>query len=253
MRWLRALLDRFGYVLWKKDFLIYGVLPFLDIQRLSRAWGIEIQTFFDAGANVGQTAEDALKEFPEALIYSFEPHPVTFARLEKAVRDPRVQAFPLALSDGDGEIPFFEYATAGGGTHVNSTVPNSSFPRHFGLEQPKRITASSTTIDHFCQEHGVDRIDVLKLDIEGAELSALKGAEKMLRKDRVRFVYFEYTSAAPIEGITGGALTPIAEYLASFGFALIATYTDYVKPEEMYVVANALFARKPASAAPAAR
>ena len=39
---VRKLLARFGYVLWKKDFIVYGVLPFLDIQRLSRAWQIKV-------------------------------------------------------------------------------------------------------------------------------------------------------------------------------------------------------------------
>src|SRR4029077_11332413 len=141
MRWLRWLLDRFGYVLWKKNFMVYGVLPFLDIERLSRDWGIAVKIFFDVGANVGQTAEEALKQFPQAKVYSFEPHPVTFARLSKRVRDPRVESFPLALSDGEGQVAFFEYAITGGGTHINSLVPNSSFPRHFGVHEPKQITA----------------------------------------------------------------------------------------------------------------
>lgn len=251
MKWIRWLLDRFGYVLWKKNFLVYGVLPFLDIERLSRAWDFEIKTFFDVGANVGQTAQEALKAFPDAYIYSFEPHPVTFERLARGVIDRRVRAFRLALSDDEGEVPFFEYAVAGGGTHINSLAPNSSFPRHFGAPAPKEITASSATIDHFCREQGIGFIDVLKMDIEGAELAALRGADQMLRGDRIRFVYFEYTSAAPVEGISGGAFTPIAEYLASFGFALIGTYTDSVQ-SDLYVVANALFAKKPPSEALAA-
>jgi hypothetical protein len=46
---------------------------------------------------------------------------------------------------------------------------------------------------------------------------------------------------------------PIAEYIAQFGFSLIATYTDYVKPDEMFVVANALFAKRPSKAGHTAR
>jgi hypothetical protein len=68
----------FGYVLWKREFLVYALLPFLDISRLSREWETSVKVFFDVGANVGQTSELALKTFPKARICSFEPHQMTF-------------------------------------------------------------------------------------------------------------------------------------------------------------------------------
>ena len=58
-----------------------------------------ITVFFDVGANIGQTTLCALKNFPNATIYAFEPHEVTFAALSSNVTAPRVHAFNLALSD----------------------------------------------------------------------------------------------------------------------------------------------------------
>jgi len=246
-RWLRALLSRFDYVLWKREFLVYGVLPFHDINRLSRAWELPIETCFDVGANVGQTAREMLEEFPHARVYSFEPHPVSCERLREIV-DPRFSAHMLALSDQNAVVPFYEYAETGGGSHINSMIPNSHFPTHFRFNtRAKKITAQSTTIDTFCDEHSIAKIDVLKLDIEGGELAALEGARGMFQQGRIRFVYLEYTGLVPAAGVGGGSLLPIATYLDRFHLVPIATYTDYVLPKEKFVVANALFALWPSS------
>src|SRR5262245_32345562 len=62
---------------------------FFDIKRLARAWDHQIKCVFDVGANDGTSARAALAAFPEAGILSFEPHPVTFARLRERVSEPR--------------------------------------------------------------------------------------------------------------------------------------------------------------------
>lgn len=46
-RGIRAVLDDMGYVLWKKEFLQYGISVYEDIARLNRAWGRSVGTFFD--------------------------------------------------------------------------------------------------------------------------------------------------------------------------------------------------------------
>jgi hypothetical protein len=58
---------------------------FFDIKRLARAWEHQIKCVFDVGANDGMSARAALTAFPEAVIFSFEPHPVTFARLRARI------------------------------------------------------------------------------------------------------------------------------------------------------------------------
>ena len=55
-------------------------------------------------------------------------------------------------------------------------------------------------LDDYCAEHGIERIDLLKLDVEGAELEALRGAERLLREARVGCVMFE-VSQAMVEGM----------------------------------------------------
>src|ERR1039457_5769716 len=98
---VRTCLDRFGYVLWKREFLLYGISPWLDITRLSRASSCSVQTFFDVGADVEQTSRAALDAFPTVNIFSFEPHPDTFKRLMEAIVDPRLSAYQIAFGDED--------------------------------------------------------------------------------------------------------------------------------------------------------
>jgi FkbM family methyltransferase len=239
---IRVGLNRLGYVLWKQEFLQYGISPFLDIARLSLAFGCSIRTFFDVGANVGQTAREALDTFHDTNVFSFEPHPDTFKRLTEAIADPRLSAYQIAFTEQDGDMTLYEYASSGDGTQINSLVPDARFPTQFGYQAKERV-ARCATIDGFCEKQGIERIDVLKIDTEGSELFVMKGAARMLRERRITFVLTEYNDLLPKQGTTGGSLLPIAEYLSSFGYRYVASYTDRVfHQDKMFVSANALFA-----------
>ena len=240
---VRKWLAKHGYVLWKIDYLRFGVLPFADVARLGRTQGFEITVVFDVGANAGQTCRELLEAFPQARIAAFEPHPDTMSRFRSAVTDPRVTAHQLALADTTGDVTLYEYGNRAGGSMLNSLVPDARFPRQFGYE-PRIRAVPSTTLDRFCETTNVDRIDLLKIDTEGSELAVLKGAERMLEQRRVRFIYVEFNDLEPAPDVTGGALVPIASFLARFGFRYVATYTDSVlHREDLFVCANALFAR----------
>lgn len=242
MAMIRALCGRAGYVLWKREFIRYGVEPFLDMQRLTRAWRRPVETFFDVGANVGQTAVEAREAFPSARIFSFEPHPLTFQRLRAAIPASALfSAHQLAFSDKEGSAKFYEYATEGDGTHINSLVPNARFPMQRGYTA-NQITVPCSTIDNFCADNSVKCIDVLKMDTEGSELFVLHGAQEMLRSGAVGLIFTEYNALVPQEGTTGGSLLPIAEFLHSLGYGYLCSYTDRIDEAQMFASANALFA-----------
>src|SRR3981081_3803130 len=94
----RAMIARRGYSYYKDEYAPYGIKPFNDIRRLSRRLDYPIETFFDVGANIGQTAVEALASFPSASIICFEPHPTTFDRLSRRMaQEQRVAVHRLAL------------------------------------------------------------------------------------------------------------------------------------------------------------
>jgi FkbM family methyltransferase len=244
-RGIRAVLDDMGYVLWKKEFLQYGISVYEDIARLNRAWGRSVGTFFDVGANVGQTTREVLRLFPRARIYAFEPHPTSFRELAAIAAD-RLSIHQIALGERKGMATLYQYGESGDGSLINSVVSDARFPTRFGYRPKQELEIACSTIDDFCLEHRIDSIDVLKIDTEGSELAVLKGAERMLGSGRCSHVYTEFNELQPQPGVTGGALNPISDLLARFGFRYVATYTDFVLPDgDMHVCANALFALRP--------
>jgi FkbM family methyltransferase len=238
---LRFLLDKQGYVLWKRQFLRFGTSPFLDMARLNSAWGRSLNVLFDVGANIGQFASEARQELPAAKIYSFEPHPRTFEKLIGSNTDKLIFPHSLALSDKEGEVTFYEYGSEGDGTQINSLIPNARFPMRFGYKS-REIKVRSSTLDRFCAVQNIDQVDFLKIDAEGDELSVLNGGKDMLSRGRIMAVYMEFNDLEPMAGATGGSLVPIARYLGEFGLRYACTYTDrLLYKNELHVVANALF------------
>ena len=242
---LRLILDKHGYVLWKRNFFHFGISPFVDMMRLNTVWGRSLDVIFDVGANVGQFAREVRHELPAATIYSFEPHPQSFEKLSQAVAGGLNHPQCLALSDRIGNVTFYEYGSEGEGSLINSLVPNARFPVRFGY-QSQAITVQSTTLDHFCASHDIGRLDFLKIDVEGAELSVLKGGAGMLRRGKIMAIYFEFNDLEPEPGTSGGSLMPIARYLDEFGLRYACTYTDFLlQGDQLHVVANALFVLPP--------
>src|SRR5688572_692596 len=81
LRAARRVLEANGYYLQPRRALPYGVDYLLDVQRLAAAWGWPIRTFFDVGANDGESSLAAIAQFPEASIFAFEPSAQTYERL----------------------------------------------------------------------------------------------------------------------------------------------------------------------------
>lgn len=243
MRLVRSVLGRFDYVLWKRAVLRYGVEPYLDIARLSAGWRHPIKVFFDVGANIGQTALPALGVFPDADIFAFEPNRSVFDKLCAASQSPRLHPQQMALSDKTGEATFYEFGDRDNANVMGGLTANAPFSVRHNIPSTSHTIVSCSTIDAFCTLHGIKQIDVLKVDVEGFELSVLKGGERMFSERRIRFVYLEFNDLLQRPGVAGGALMPIAEFLQRNGLCFIGTYTDFINDSnELFVCANALFA-----------
>jgi FkbM family methyltransferase len=219
----------------------FGRDVWLDVARLSERWGAPITCVFDVGANSGQTSRIIHDRFPDARVCAFEPHPDTFKRLTRELKGCHAEAFNIALSDRSGEAELFTYET----DQINSLTAMSPSAVRFG-KVGKSMPVQILTVDEFCSLHNIHTIDVLKVDVEGCEMAVLKGAAGVLEAGKVRFVYTEFNDIFERGGRTGGALSPIAAYVETFGLHFVASYTDDVVTEgELFGVHNALFAASP--------
>lgn len=220
----------------------FGLDPWSDINRLAGEWNYPITLICDVGANDGETAITALRQFPEARVISFEPHPVTFSNLMKWMGDEaRFQGINSALGSEIGEVEMFEYD----GSEINSLTDEAQFAVRFG-KKGRSIGVQCTTLDAYCAQNEIERIDVLKIDTEGFDFMVLQGSSVMLEKHAIKFVYFEFNDLQPKEGTFGGALMPIDALLRPHGYRFVASYNDSIVTDgEMFVVSNALFALPP--------
>jgi FkbM family methyltransferase len=133
----------------------------------------------DCGANVGVFTRTAL-ERGARLVVAIEPAPGTVECLrrnfEKEIAGGRVIVVPKGVWDHPDVLELAE------GDDGNTT--GDSFV--LGRGQKKKVMASLTTIDILAAELGLQRVDFIKMDIEGAEKAALRGAAETIRRDHPR-------------------------------------------------------------------
>jgi FkbM family methyltransferase len=146
------------------------------------------RVILDCGAFTGTTARLLRTAFPQAEIHSFEPVSANFAELERAAAELRVNPVRAAVSDQDGETTI--NLTAGGQSasllgFQKERNPLVLYHKITGGERVRTVT-----LDRWCGEAGIDprRIDIIKMDIQGAELKALAGARELLRHARAVFL-----------------------------------------------------------------
>ncbi len=170
-----------------------GELYALDFAR-NRLQNDGTAIVVDVGANVGQFAMAAAIRLKAAHIYSFEPSSHAYALLQAGIRDAGLQEIidpqHCALSDREEDAVLY------------SSQPGAAIASLYDLHNPPvafkpefNETVTTTTLDKFCADHRIERIDYLKIDVEGHEFSVLRGAARMLSERRIRFVQFEFGEA----------------------------------------------------------
>jgi FkbM family methyltransferase len=188
----------------------------------------DAKMIFDVGANVGQTAKTYRHLFPSAQIWSFEPFPASYQSLCHSVSDQRFHPIPLALSDQIAN------------TSLNigaASITNSLLRRDTDIG--KTINIQTDTVDHFCSEHGILSIDILKVDVEGAEDRVFKGAQKMFSQGAVRSVFVEVYFDPVYQGMP--LMWDLHAQLGEFGFRLRGLYSLYAGRSGMLSFGNALY------------
>jgi FkbM family methyltransferase len=156
-------------------------------------------------------------------LYCFEPVEETFSQLTKNLGQTGAVLNNVAVSDSNGTRTFNYY-----GKTPKLARPSTFYRRSEALEQrldmkPKKIEVRTQTLDSFCKDNSISRIDYLKIDTEGAELDVLRGAEGILSRDIVRKLQFEYGGNFKEADIT---IKQVCEFLTKYGFSLFRIIPD---------------------------
>lgn len=114
---------------------------------------------------------------PRGRVFAFEPNPQTremLARNLSAVKADNVEVIPAGVSDTPGELGFVQEGAAS----------------RFAAEGDIRVPV--VTIDGLVEDRGIERVDFLKLDIEGYEMPALRGAARTISEHRPKIAVAVY-------------------------------------------------------------
>jgi len=133
--------------------------------------------FFDIGANIGWFSLHVAQAYPGAVIHAFEPGKFAFFNLSKNVAHngyrERILLNHAAVSDHGGT----EFFTSNQIGHaLNHLVRSETTLSSTATE------VTCTTLDTYSDEQKITRIDLIKCDVEGAELLVLKGGESLLKR-----------------------------------------------------------------------
>jgi len=154
------------------DIQTNGELFFLN--SLSKHWKVCL----DIGANKGNYASAIHAKNPSCRLICFEPNPQLIDEIKSNGIN---EVYNCAVGKENGSIPLF----------INTANSTQSSTYRQGQDMNK-IDVDIITLDNFANNNGIDHIDFVKIDTEGAELDVLKGARNLLLNRRIDIIQFEY-------------------------------------------------------------
>ena len=187
-------------------------------------------TVLDIGGHIGfYTLLAAELVGNTGRVFAFEPEAENFAVLSKnvaAAKYANVQLLQKAVTDKVGEIQLF--------------ISSQGNDRHSVYENPRSILAephvnvASTSIDRFLEAAGWPRVDVIKMDIEGAEPLAIEGMTELLSRSDRLLILIEF--APELLDAAGTAPDQFLRRLADVGFHITCLREDgtreYLNPAQ---------------------
>jgi len=223
-------------ILGKDKNLVSLYEPYQVMSRLLK--GQKVTGIIDAGASDGRVSKRFLQRFPAAHVYAFEPNPIYVDTLTKYAKvEPRFHPQFLALSDREGTANLYVTESPGctsllsPGKRLREISPQGATVKH--LEEIRVVT-----IDGWVKRNGNPAIQLMKFDIQGAELKALHGATCLLGGPTL-LVYAEicfnplYNDAA--------IYSEVDLFLRKYGFVLYDVFRPKYNPNGMIMWGNAIF------------
>lgn len=190
---------------------------------------------FDVGANIGNWSLRLIDVARRAHIseklnlFCFEPSKRTFLQLSKNLEEVGSHGISMnniAFGDSVGSLKLYTNMTASG---VSSLYNRRTDGLSFQYDGTESVLVD--TIDSFCAANNIKHIDFLKIDVEGHELSVIKGACENLKNHTIDYIQFEY----------GGTWTDARAFLfdmfdelLQFGYKIGKIFPDRIEFCEQY-------------------
>ena len=157
----------------------------LDRLRNMKQIGFEPKYIFDCGASVGHWSWEVGKLFNNSQILAIEPNPKvapkTREQLSKLPSSAVVEECAIGATDGEAFLNIWD--------NDETKMSGSSIKEHVQGDPREKVKVKLKTLDSLVMEHNM-KPDLVKLDLQGYELDALKGAENLLKTAEVFIIEF---------------------------------------------------------------
>jgi FkbM family methyltransferase len=195
----------------------------------------QAQVIVDGGAAYGDMTKLFLDLYPNAIVHAIEPNPHFVQHLQKNFgQHPRVVIHAVALGSTNGTTPF----------NVLNKPDSSSILLPSDLNHryhPNELATSQQINVPLCRLDDLigDTIDIIKLDLQGYELEALKGSVRHLQKVRALTTEIEFVSLYQSQPLFGD----IDVFLRQHGLNLHNLYELWTQPDGQLTAGDALYLR----------
>jgi FkbM family methyltransferase len=194
--------------LWFRLELLTGRHEAETVQQLARLVKPGM-TVLDIGAHVGYYTRFFARQIgTSGRVYAFEPHPHTFGILHSnTARLSNVTLVQAALAETAGTAELYDYLmmSASGSLHYDeslrslqkSQIDKADFAPRIAEDFPvEKYSVQTLPVDDYLAGQGVARVDVVKMDIEGAEIGALRGMRQTIANSPELALVVEYNPQA---------------------------------------------------------
>lgn len=178
-----------------------------DLGRAQRMVG-RATTILEIGANDGTDTAALLDAFPDAAVHCFEPEPTAIDDWLRRITSPRAQLHRFAVAQSAGVATFHR---SGGRPPVPDFPEGRVWNESGSLRRPtghleqwpwvefdETIEVATIDLDSWAAAHGVDHVDVIWADVQGAEGDLVRGARQTL--ERTRYLYVETSEVEYYDG-----------------------------------------------------
>ena len=198
----------------------------------------EEDSFLDIGANIGIYTLLAASKIKSGCIYSFEALPTNYLRLEENIRLnnlTQVKPLSIAIADSVGSVTISNNTKSDSTAFITTNTTNTT---------AESLQIPSSTLDNLLQNENLNHLTLAKMDIEGAEILAFKGATSLLQQQRPHVWILEL-----LNGVNHGyCKQDIVKLLQDYGYGLYHYNADtnklqsitleYQQCDNVFAIAN---------------
>jgi len=193
-----------------------------EVYVLKQLSHLNPKIILDVGANIGNWGREAAHLCQSATIYCFEPVPATFDKLNSMIQSEHIANIKTIMKG------IYSKTT---NIQINQFISSDEHASLYDVKGAGYITSEATLIDlingdEFLNAEKFDFVDFVKLDIEGAEMDALQGFVKSIKKRKIRMIQFEY---GYINITTKNLLLDYYEFFEEYGYILGKLYPKHVE------------------------